>query len=103
MISPELVVPEEPDGYVDVSRKEEALWLLESLTPGTPVNNQSVAFAVAGRLDPARLDRALSILLRRHDALRTVYRSDGRRMVKRVVSPGEFRLSTAQVVLARAP
>ncbi|ANP49926.1 amino acid adenylation domain-containing protein [Streptomyces griseochromogenes] len=77
--------------------------MLESLAPGTPVNNQSVAFAVAGQLDPAELERALSVLLRRHEALRTVYRGDGTRLVKRVVGPDEFELDIAQVVLPQEP
>ncbi|KUM93480.1 hypothetical protein AQI88_27355 [Streptomyces cellostaticus] len=67
------------------------------------MNNQSVAFAVVGRLDPAELERALSVLLRRHEALRTVYCSDGTRMVKRVIDPEEFQLSIAQVVLPHEP
>lgn len=32
------------------TRKEQALWLLEELVPGTGVNNLSVAFTVAGPL-----------------------------------------------------
>ncbi|GAA2515856.1 non-ribosomal peptide synthetase [Winogradskya humida] len=81
--------------YAEVSRKEEALWLLESLAPGTPVNNRSAAFTVAGELDPDRLAAALAVVLGRHDALRSVYRADGMRLVKRVLSPGEFTLGEA--------
>lgn len=103
MISSEEIVPAVPGVEVEVSPKEEALWLLESLAPGTPVNNQSVAFAVAGQLEPAELERALSVLLRRHEALRTVYRGDGTRMVKHVVGPEECELSIARVVLPHEP
>ncbi|MEU9993647.1 amino acid adenylation domain-containing protein [Streptomyces sp. NPDC048045] len=85
------------------SPKEEALWLLESLTPGTPVNNLSVAFAVDGHLDASRLDAALTAVLRRHEALRTVYRSDGARLVKRVAGPDEFRLALVRTESAGEP
>ncbi|GAB1639967.1 hypothetical protein KRMM14A1259_03900 [Krasilnikovia sp. MM14-A1259] len=89
--------------YTEVSAKEEALRLADSLADGTPVNNQSVTFTVAGHLDPARLDRALSAVLRRHDALRTVYRADGPRTVKRVVEPDEFPFALSRITLAGPP
>jgi amino acid adenylation domain-containing protein len=89
--------------FTDVSLKEEALRLVESLAEGAPVNNRAVAFTVAGHLDPARLDAALAVVLRRHDALRTVFRGDGRRTGKRVVAPVEFELPVARITLAVAP
>ncbi|WP_431884834.1 non-ribosomal peptide synthetase [Micromonospora wenchangensis] len=57
----------------DADRKEEALWLLERLVPGSGVNNLHLAFGVAGRLDAGAVRRALDILSRRHEALRTVF------------------------------
>ncbi|MGW5282953.1 non-ribosomal peptide synthetase [Streptomyces collinus] len=59
------------------SRKETALWLLDDLVPGSGANNLSLAFRVAGRLDPAALATALDLLPRRYEVLRTVFhRSD---------------------------
>ncbi|MFH9426320.1 amino acid adenylation domain-containing protein [Streptomyces sp. NPDC017529] len=83
--------------------KEEALWLRESSAPGSPVHNLSMAFAVTGHMDASRLDAALAVVLRRHEALRTVYRSDGTRLVKRVAGPDEFRLDVVQFVLPGEP
>ncbi|MBO1415269.1 non-ribosomal peptide synthetase [Streptomyces sp. FH025] len=103
MISAEGRKPADPGGDAGVSPREEALWLFESMVPGTPVNNLSVALAVAGRLDPLRLDAALGAVLRRHAALRTVYRGEGARLTKRVVGPGEFRLNLVQVVTVGEP
>ncbi|GAB3740547.1 hypothetical protein GCM10027598_70420 [Amycolatopsis oliviviridis] len=57
------------------TRKEEALWLLERLVPGSGVNNLHLAFRVSGEPDLALLDRTLSVLVRRHPALRTVFRA----------------------------
>jgi amino acid adenylation domain-containing protein len=89
--------------FAEVSLKEEALRLVESLADGTPVNNQSVTFTVAGHLDPDRLQAALSVVLRRHDALRTVYRGDSRRTGKRVLDSDEFELGVTRIGLAGAP
>ncbi|MER7674794.1 amino acid adenylation domain-containing protein [Kitasatospora sp. NPDC096128] len=103
MISAEGRKPADPGGDAGVSPREEALWLFESMVPGTPVNNLSVAFAVAGRLDPQRLETALGAVLRRHAALRTVYRAEGARLTRRVVGTEEFRLDLVQVETAGGP
>ncbi|MFI6157933.1 amino acid adenylation domain-containing protein [Kitasatospora sp. NPDC051170] len=67
--------------------KEEALWLLETLVPGSVPNNLSLAFRVAGRIDAAVLEQALAVLLRRHEVLRTVFRVDGARLTRNRLAP----------------
>ncbi|GKQ36215.1 amino acid adenylation domain-containing protein [Streptomyces sp. A012304] len=66
------------------SRKEEALWLLERIVPGSAVNNLSLAFRVEGRLDAEALRRTLTLLLRRHPVLRTVFHTDDSGLTKTV-------------------
>ncbi|MFD8214461.1 amino acid adenylation domain-containing protein [Streptomyces sp. NPDC059697] len=61
------------DAHVRASRKETALWLLDDLVPGSGANNLSLAFRVAGRLDPTALAAALDLLPRRYEVLRTVF------------------------------
>ncbi|WP_030408758.1 condensation domain-containing protein [Streptomyces albus] len=56
------------------TRRENDLWLLETLVPKTAVNNLSVVFEVTGRLSAGILHRALDDVVRRHRALRTVAR-----------------------------
>ncbi|MGY1438805.1 condensation domain-containing protein [Streptomyces reniochalinae] len=56
------------------TRRENDLWLLETLVPQTAVNNLSVVFEVAGRLSAETLRRALDDVVLRHRALRTVAR-----------------------------
>ncbi|MEH0474004.1 condensation domain-containing protein [Streptomyces sp. B21-097] len=69
-----------------VSRKEEALWLLERLVPDSSANNvPGAAVRVAGRLDGRALDDAVRALLRRHEALRTVFRVTEAGLVKELV------------------
>src|SRR5690606_9398681 len=61
------------DAHMRASRKETALWLLDDLVPGSGANNLSLAFRVAGRLDPTALAAALDLLPRRYEVLRTVF------------------------------
>ncbi|MFI2242579.1 amino acid adenylation domain-containing protein [Streptomyces chrestomyceticus] len=86
-----------------VSPAEEALWRLEELAPGTPVNNVSVAFAVAGRVDAERLQAALAAVAERHQALRTGYRDAGSRLVKRVLAAAECPLVLEETELPGEP
>jgi amino acid adenylation domain-containing protein len=84
--------------------RQDALWLLETLVPGTAANNLTVAaFRVAGAVDPAALRAALSAVLWRHEALRTVYHADGARLSARLTEPGELRPELTEVATAAAP
>ncbi|MCX4852224.1 non-ribosomal peptide synthetase [Streptomyces canus] len=83
--------------------RQDALWLLEALVPGTAVNNLSVAFRVGAAVDPAALRAALAAVVRRHEALRTVYNSEGARLSVRVTAPGELRPEVTEVATAAAP
>ncbi|MEU7206440.1 amino acid adenylation domain-containing protein [Streptomyces sp. NPDC045470] len=86
-----------------VSPAEETLWRLESSAPDTPVNNVSVAFAVAGHVDAERLRAALAAVAERHQALRTAYRGAGSRLVKRVLAAAECPLPVAETELPGEP
>lgn len=83
--------------------RQEALWLLEALVPGTAVNNLSVAFRVGTALDPTALRSALAAVVRRHEALRTVYHADDARLTARVTAPGELRPELTEVTTPTAP
>jgi amino acid adenylation domain-containing protein len=82
------------------SRKEEALWLLDQLIPGSAANNLSVAFQVEGRLDVAALRHSLHVLLSRHGALRTVYRTSADGLVKTVLRADDVVLDVVPVTVA---
>jgi non-ribosomal peptide synthetase component F len=62
--------------------KEEALWLLERLAPGTGVNNVGIALQADGRLRLDVLRTAITAVLSRYEALRTVYHAVGAELVK---------------------
>ncbi|MEU7998505.1 amino acid adenylation domain-containing protein [Micromonospora sp. NPDC049060] len=62
-----------PDAPVPVAFAQRQLWFLDQLSPGNPFYNNPVAFDVVGALDVAALARALTEVVRRHEALRTVF------------------------------
>jgi amino acid adenylation domain-containing protein len=53
------------------------LWLFERLRPGTPAYNVGSAYRLSGKLDADALDRALAIVVARHDALRLSFGERG--------------------------
>jgi amino acid adenylation domain-containing protein len=61
------------------SSGQERLWFADQLTPGSPLYNVHLGTALRGPVDPAALAAALSTVVARHEALRTVLRAiDGR-------------------------
>ncbi len=55
------------------------LWFLERLVPGSPVFNLPLALRLDGRLHLIPLSGAFAAIVRRHEALRTVFAEDGGR------------------------
>jgi amino acid adenylation domain-containing protein len=68
------VVPVARRGALPLSFAQERLWFIDRLEPGSAVYNLSAAWRVGGALDGAALERALGEIVRRHEALRTVFR-----------------------------
>jgi amino acid adenylation domain-containing protein len=65
--------PRGSDGPAPLSFGQERLWLLNQLDDSVAAYNVSAAYRFE-RLDAPALERALSEIVRRHDALRTVFR-----------------------------
>jgi amino acid adenylation domain-containing protein len=68
-----------------LSFAQERLWFLEQMDPGRPVYNMSGAARVTGRLAPALLADTVAALVRRHEALRTVFPVRDARPVQEVL------------------
>ena len=69
-----------------MSFAQERLWFLDQLEPGNPFYNIPMACLVSARIDVATMERAFTELIRRHEALRTVFRVvDGE--PKQIVQP----------------
>ncbi|HEX2094412.1 MAG TPA: amino acid adenylation domain-containing protein [Longimicrobiaceae bacterium] len=79
------IVPVPRDRPLPLSFAQQRLWFVEQLDPGDPVYNLPVALRLRGRLDAQVLERALTEIVRRHEVLRTVFRSTGSGEVEQVV------------------
>ncbi|MFH9349549.1 amino acid adenylation domain-containing protein [Kitasatospora sp. NPDC017646] len=64
---------------------QERLWFVEQLTPGLGVFNEYVGLRLTGALDVAALEAALTGLVERHEALRTVVATGADGPVQRVL------------------
>ncbi|MEU2900776.1 amino acid adenylation domain-containing protein [Streptomyces sp. NPDC006967] len=77
--------------------KEHALWLLDELVPVKGVNNLSVALqADAVLLGPA-VQGTVELLLRRHEALRTVFRQEEAGLTKEVLDADALRIEVEEL------
>jgi amino acid adenylation domain-containing protein len=76
-VSPETSedTPEVAETRLPVSFGQEQLWFLEQMAPGTTTYNILLSWRVHGELDVDVLRRSLSLVLARHDALRSSIRS----------------------------
>jgi len=81
------------DGPAPLSFAQQRLWFLDHLSPGGSAYNLSRALRLSGSLDTAALERALGEIVRRHDALRTVFRAEGGEPVQIVHPAGEWTLA----------
>ncbi|HVS00840.1 MAG TPA: amino acid adenylation domain-containing protein, partial [Thermoanaerobaculia bacterium] len=82
-VAPLAPVPREGD--LPLSFSQERLWFLERLVPGQAVYHMPAALWLRGALDTAALERALTEVVRRHEALRTTFPEVDGRPVQRVL------------------
>jgi amino acid adenylation domain-containing protein len=86
------VVPTGRAGALPLSFAQERLWFVDRLEPGSAVYNVPVAWRLGGALDEAALERALGEIVRRHEALRTVFAEAGGSPVQVIAPFGGFAL-----------
>ncbi|MFL5384952.1 MAG: amino acid adenylation domain-containing protein, partial [Longimicrobiaceae bacterium] len=75
-----------------LSFAQERLWFIDQLDPGSAAYNVPLALDLRGDFDHAALERALGEIVRRHEALRTVFRAEAERPVQIVVPFAGFQL-----------
>ncbi|HZN18714.1 MAG TPA: amino acid adenylation domain-containing protein [Micromonosporaceae bacterium] len=64
-----------PPEIAPLSPAQRRLWLVEQMDPGSPAYNEAAAIRLAGPLDTAALQGALTDVVARHAPLRTTYRT----------------------------
>ena len=84
-------------GDFPLSFAQERLWFLDQMSPGSPFYNISSAQRIPFVVEQEALDRALTELVRRHGALRTIYPVVQGAPVQRVLPPGPVRCATADL------
>ena len=77
----------EVGGDAPLSFAQERLWFLERLAPRAGAYTIPLACTLAGALDARALRRGLGEVVRRHEALRTVFGAVDGRPVQRVLAP----------------
>ena len=94
------LVPEAPGGPAPLSLAQRRLWFLQLLEGIGIQYNNGFGLRLTGALDIARLERALSALIERHEALRTVFKpsgGEGGEPVQCVCAAEPVRLAARQV------
>lgn len=98
--APRPAVPRRADGEVPpLSFAQERLWFMEQFAPGTAAYNIPVARRLRGPLDHAALERALDMVVARHETLRSRYpATDDGRPVLEIAEPEPAALPLAEAV-----
>lgn len=77
-LTPSIVItPRDGSGAPPLSFAQQRLWFLNQLDPHSPFYNIPAAVRLSGALDADALGRTLNEIVRRHEALRTTFRSVG--------------------------
>jgi amino acid adenylation domain-containing protein len=87
------VVPAERTGPLPLSFAQERLWFIDRMEPGSAVYNIPVAWRLGGVLHVDALERSLGEIVRRHEALRTVFAEADGSPVQVIVPFDGFRLT----------
>ncbi|HEV3050635.1 MAG TPA: amino acid adenylation domain-containing protein, partial [Longimicrobium sp.] len=86
------VVPVERRGTLPLSFAQERLWFIDRLEPGSTTYNIPAALRLAGALNEPALERAVGEIVRRHEALRTVFAEVDGSPVQMIAPFGGFTL-----------
>ncbi len=80
-----------------LSFSQQRLWFLDQYEPSSSVYNIATAHRLRGALDVDALERSLSEIVRRHEALRTRFSVEGEEPVQVISPAGRFSLSVVDL------
>ncbi len=81
------------DLAIPMSYAQERLWLFDRLHPGTATYNVPEAVRLRGDLNLAALERSFSVLLQRHESLRTTFALEAAQPIQRISPAHDFVLA----------
>src|SRR5262249_15465772 len=79
------------EGEVPLSFAQQQMWILDRLEPGNPAYNIPIALRVQGVLKLDALERSLTEIVRRHEALRTSFISNTEGQPAQLIAPHKAR------------
>jgi amino acid adenylation domain-containing protein len=82
----------ERTGKEPLAFAQQQIWLLDRLEPDSPLYNLPAALRLEGALDQGALERSLGEVVRRHEALRTVFLEEGGERAQVVLPASELRV-----------
>ncbi|MCE9667443.1 amino acid adenylation domain-containing protein [Myxococcus stipitatus] len=86
------LTPVPRDEALPLSFAQQQLWLVEQLTPGGAAYNNPAALRIDGALDVRAMEQSLSLVLRRHEALRTTFHEHGEHALQHIHPPAPMEL-----------
>ncbi|MEO7455044.1 MAG: amino acid adenylation domain-containing protein [Gemmatimonadaceae bacterium] len=92
-----VIAPRDRTAAAPLSYAQEVLWLLDRATPGLTAYNTPLARRVRGTIDIPALERALSTVVQRHEALRTVFAPSGDGAVQDVLNGAPVKMTVHDV------
>ncbi|HWS54339.1 MAG TPA: amino acid adenylation domain-containing protein, partial [Pyrinomonadaceae bacterium] len=91
------VSPAPRDEPLPLSYAQQRLWFINQLEPGNAAYNIPSAVRLAGELNAAALEGALTEVARRHETLRTSFPAEGGRPVQVISPPAPVTLDTVDL------
>jgi acyl carrier protein len=80
------------DGPLPLSMNQEQSWALDQIMPGTHFFNMPFVYTLNGQLDVEAFEKTINEIIRRHEALRTVYARVNGRTVQVIKERPDFEL-----------
>ncbi|OCQ18849.1 hypothetical protein A7985_22810 [Pseudoalteromonas luteoviolacea] len=94
-----ITATERAQTHLDVSFAQQRLWFIDQLQGGTPEYNIPVAFHVEGELNVPLVNEVFSLIIARHEILRTVYVEVDGTAQQRIRAMSEVDFSTTEIGL----
>ena len=92
-VSLEKILPQSREGNTfPLSFAQQRLWFLEQLTPGNFTYNILAGLRLTGTLDARSLERSLNELVKRHEVLRTAFKTINGQPVQAIASNLELKI-----------